>query len=98
MTLIRVEQARYSYLGRFPALQGVDLEIEAATRVALIGSNGSGKSTLLKILDGLYFTDSGKVEFDGMLLSEEKFRDEQFAFAFRRRVGFLFQDPEVQLF
>jgi cobalt/nickel transport system ATP-binding protein len=74
------------------------MEIERSSRVALIGANGSGKSTLLKLLDALYFPQKGSIEFDGMEISEEKFQNEDFQHKFRRRVGFLFQDPEVQLF
>lgn len=98
MTLYRLENVQYSYLDRFPALRGVDLEIAPSSRIALIGSNGSGKSTLLKLLDALYFAQSGAVEFDGVALTEKKLSDEPFAYSFRQRVGFLFQDPEVQLF
>jgi cobalt/nickel transport system ATP-binding protein len=98
MTLFRLQGLCYSYLQRFPALQGVDLEVQGSSRIALIGSNGSGKSTLLKILDALYFAQAGSVEFDGQPLTEERMSDEPFAFSFRKRVGFLFQDPDVQLF
>jgi cobalt/nickel transport system ATP-binding protein len=96
--LFRLTNVRYSYLNQFPAINGIDLEIPTASRIALIGANGSGKSTLLKLMDGLYYTSSGSIEFDGTILSEENLLEESFSFAFRRRVGFLFQDPEAQLF
>lgn len=98
MTLFRLTNAHYSYLDRFPALRGIDLEVPGASRIALIGSNGSGKSTLLKLLDALYFAQQGTVEFDGMPLEEKRLNEEAVSYAFRRRVGFLFQDPEAQLF
>jgi cobalt/nickel transport system ATP-binding protein len=66
--------------------------------VAILGANGSGKSTLLRILDGLAFAAAGSVAFHGQRLSAEGFGDDAFAFSFRRRVGFVFQNPEVQLF
>lgn len=66
--------------------------------LALLGSNGSGKSTLLKILDGLYFATSGSVEFEGQLLTEAMFKEEAFNYDFRRRVGFVFQESDAQLF
>ena len=96
--LFRLANVSYSYLNRFAALKDLDLEIPAGSRIAFIGANGSGKSTLLKLLDALYFAQTGRVEFDGVALTEESFNDEQFAFAFRRRVGFLFQDSDAQLF
>ena len=43
-------------------------------RVALLGANGSGKSTLLRLLDGLYFPDSGSISFDGQALGRRTAR------------------------
>ena len=80
------------------ALADVSLSIEAGKRIALLGANGSGKSTLLRLLDALYFADSGAVSFHGRLLNPEAFEQDAFAFDFRRRVGLVFQNPEVQLF
>src|SRR5262245_9000957 len=96
--LYQMRDVRYSYLKQFPAVNGISLEITAGTRMALIGANGSGKSTLLKMMDGLYFADSGSIQFNGTPLTEEKFLDESFTYSFRKSVGFLFQDPEAQLF
>jgi cobalt/nickel transport system ATP-binding protein len=66
--------------------------------VAVLGSNGSGKSTLLKLMDGLYFPAAGVVRAFGQPLTEPAFQEESFNFAFRRRVGLVFQDTDVQLF
>ena len=98
MSLYQLTEIHYSYLNQFPALNGITLTIESPSRIALIGSNGSGKSTLLKILDALYFPQSGIASFDGVILTEDKFLEDGYAFPFRKRVGLLFQDPEVQLF
>jgi cobalt/nickel transport system ATP-binding protein len=80
------------------ALNGMTLQIPAGKRVALLGANGSGKSTLLKLLDALYFADSGEVSAFGEPLSEQRLQDEAISFAFRRRVGLVFQNADVQLF
>jgi cobalt/nickel transport system ATP-binding protein len=80
------------------ALNGLTLSIEKGQRVAILGANGSGKSTLLRLLDGLYFPDSGTISAFGAPLSEDVLQDEKFAFAFRQRVAFVFQNPDVQLF
>src|SRR5580693_870144 len=80
------------------ALDNVSLRIESGKRTALLGANGSGKSTLLRLLDALYFPDSGTISFHGQHLSEQQFEDDRFAFDFRRRVGLVFQNPDVQLF
>jgi cobalt/nickel transport system ATP-binding protein len=80
------------------ALDHVRLAIEPGKRVALLGANGSGKSTLLRLLDALYFPDSGSISFHGQPIGPHRFEDDEFAFDFRRRVGRVFQNPEVQLF
>ena len=49
-------------------LSGVDLTIEPAERVAIIGSSGSGKTTLLQIMGGLDDPDEGEVIIDGQLM------------------------------
>jgi cobalt/nickel transport system ATP-binding protein len=80
------------------AIRTLTLQLPASTRVALVGANGSGKSTLLRLLDALYFPDAGAMTFCGEALTEERFADAAFSEAFRRRVGLVFQNPDVQLF
>jgi cobalt/nickel transport system ATP-binding protein len=80
------------------ALKDVSLTVHEGERIAILGANGSGKSTLLKILDGLYFPSEGTLCAFGEALTEQALQDEARAFAFRRRVGLVFQDPDVQLF
>ena len=80
------------------ALNHLDLTVNAGRRVALLGANGSGKSTLLRILDGLCFPDEGTVRFCGKPLTEESIQNDGFGLDFRRRVGLVFQNPDVQLF
>jgi cobalt/nickel transport system ATP-binding protein len=96
--IFKLESVRYSYLGRFPALCGVDLEVKNNNLLVLLGANGSGKTSLLHMLDGLIFPDAGSIEFTGRKLSEAAFTDEGFTREFRSKVGFVFQNSEVQLF
>ena len=92
-----VVDVHYAYQAT-PALRGLTLVIEQGERVALVGANGSGKSTLLRLLDALCFPLRGRISAFGELLSEERLQDDETALAFRRRVGFVFQNPDVQLF
>lgn len=88
----------YSYPGDIPALRDISMSITAGDRVAIIGANGTGKSTFLTLLDALIFASKGTVFAFGRELSEKSMRDAAAQRNFRRRVGFVFQNPEVQLF
>jgi len=96
-TVFNVCEVTYRYQ-RVTALDRLSLGITRGQRVALLGSNGSGKSTLLRILAGLAFPEKGAVTFCGDALSEEHLQDDDFSRQFRRRVGLVFQNPDVQLF
>jgi cobalt/nickel transport system ATP-binding protein len=93
-----VRSASFSYSEGLVAVKDASLVVQPGERVAILGANGCGKSTLLKLLDGLYFPGQGEVYAFGQKLSEAAFQEEGFHFGFRRRVGLLFQDSDVQLF
>lgn len=95
--VFEVRNVRYRY-NEVIALDGVTLTIASGQRIALLGANGSGKSTLLRILDALYFPEQGHLSAFGEPISAERMQDEAVAFRFRRRVGMVFQNPDVQLF
>ena len=95
--LFELTDVTYRYR-RTLALDKVSLRIEAGSRLALLGANGCGKSTLLRILDGLYFAESGSVRYEGEYLNEHYFQHDELAYEFRKRVGLVFQNPDVQLF
>lgn len=59
-------------------------------RIALIGSNGSGKSTFARLLNGLIEPTAGRVTVDGLDTKRE-------GAAVRRKVGFVFTNPDSQL-
>jgi len=72
------------------ALDGVDLSVENAEFVAIVGTSGSGKSTLLHMLGGLDRPTSGTVKVDGKEIFSLK--DEELTIFRRRKIGFIFQN------
>lgn len=96
-----LQDVSYIYNGRQKALEDINLRIGQGEQVALLGANGSGKSTLLAIIDALIYPTSGRYYAFGTPVNEETFgtlRDNEFKRFFRSKVGFVFQNPDVQLF
>lgn len=96
--VFELTNVHFLYLGKYPALCGVDIKVERGRKVSVIGANGSGKSTLLHMMDGLIFPDQGTIEFFGQRLSEEIFNNRDFSKDFRKKIGLVFQNPDIQLF
>lgn len=96
--VFKLRDVHFSYLGRQPALCGIDMDIKRSEKIAVIGANGSGKSTLLHMMDGLIFPAQGSISAFGNELNEAVFNDEAFSRFFRSKVGLVFQDPDIQLF
>jgi cobalt/nickel transport system ATP-binding protein len=96
--IFRLEQVGYRYPDGVPALSDVTLDVMGGERLAIVGANGSGKSTLLKLLDALIFPTEGRILAFGRALTPKEVATGEFALLFRRRVGLVFQDPDVQLF
>jgi cobalt/nickel transport system ATP-binding protein len=88
----------YSYHATIPALDSITLSVYPGESLAILGSNGSGKSTLLHMLDGLIFPNSGIIKAFNEVLTEDKLETDDFRHFFRSRVGFVFQNPDIQLF
>ena len=95
-TIIKTDDLRFSYAvteGLAPiVLDGVDLEIEAGSFVAVLGHNGSGKSTLAKHMNAILLPTGGKVWVGGMDTA-----DEARLLDIRRTVGMVFQNPDNQI-
>jgi len=100
-TIFDLRNVSYSYVGKIDALKSVSLNIHQGEQVSIIGSNGSGKSTLLAILNGLVYPTSGEFyAFDNQITEEvfDSIKDNEFRSYFRTKVGFVFQNSDVQLF
>lgn len=86
----RDEEAKVTEVNR--AIDGVSLQIEAGSFVAVLGHNGSGKSTLAKTLNGILLPSGGTVLISGMNTADDaKLLD------IRREVGMVFQNPDNQI-
>jgi branched-chain amino acid transport system ATP-binding protein len=72
--LLEIQGLRGGY-GRVEVLRGIDLSVNNAEIVALLGSNGAGKSTLNNVVCGIYPAWAGTVRFDGHDLSGAHYRD-----------------------
>jgi ATP-binding cassette subfamily B protein len=84
---IRFEHVGFEYAPGRPVLHDVDLELEPATTVALIGHTGSGKTTLTALVPRFYDVSSGRLTIDGADV-----RDLELA-SLRHAIGVISQDP-----
>lgn len=96
-SIIRTENLTYAYSSpeddvQKTVINGLDLEIERGTFVAVLGHNGSGKSTLAKHFNAILLPVGGRVYVSGM-----DTRDEALLLEIRRRVGMVFQNPDNQI-
>ncbi len=100
-TIVKTEGLTFSYSGfdgSIPGeagpvvLDGVDLEIEEGSFVAILGHNGSGKSTLAKHMNAILLPTGGKVWVDGVDTA-----DESRLLQVRSTVGMVFQNPDNQI-
>jgi ABC-type cobalt transport system, ATPase component len=86
--VIEVRDVEVQFDGH-PVLRDVDVTL-TERRIAVIGANGSGKSTFARLLNGLLLPTTGTVTVDG-------FDTREHGREVRKRVGFVFQDPDLQI-
>ena len=89
---IQVVDLDFEYPDGTQALKDINLEINREDFIALIGQNGSGKTTLSKCLNGLYKPTAGDIVVDGLNSKDSSIVQ------MVRRVGYVFQNPDHQLF
>lgn len=90
--IIEVKDLSFSYTKQQPVLKGINIQINQGDFLALVGQNGAGKTTFCKILAKLLAADTGVVTFRGKRLDE--FSHLQLA----RHLGYVFQNPDHQIF
>ncbi|MFQ5785738.1 MAG: ABC transporter ATP-binding protein [Alphaproteobacteria bacterium] len=77
------------------AVDGVDFDIPRGTTFSIVGESGCGKTTVARLIVGLYAPTRGRIEFDGVNLTDLKGR--QAMAPVRRRLQMIFQDPYASL-
>lgn len=90
---IEIKELSFSYDSK-PFIDNLDLKIDDGKMVGIIGNTGSGKSTFVRLISGLIKSDSGKIIIDGDDITNKKFNKK----ILRRKLGIVFQFPEMQLF
>lgn len=90
--MIEVQDVYFTYPSGVEALKGVSLTIKDGEFVSIMGENGAGKTTLVKHFNGLLKPTKGTVLVNGVDTKKVSVA------ALARRVGFVFQNPDHQLF
>jgi len=90
--IIQVEGLTYRYPNGVVALEGVDLTVRKGEFLAVLGQNGSGKTTLVKHFNGLLEPTEGTVRVGEEETSEQGLRQ------LGQSVGYVFQNPDHQIF
>lgn len=94
----RFEQAAYRYGRDEWIFKDISFAVNAGESIVLLGANGSGKSTLLKMMCGLNFPSAGHFLAFDQEITEAGMENDRVAKEYHRRVGFVFQNSEAQLF
>ena len=95
--MIELNDVCYAYENE-PVLKHINLRVQKGEAVALYGENGAGKSTLLKMLNGLIFPEIGSYFFEGKQITPKTMENQVYAKYFHQKIGFVWQNPDVQLF
>ncbi|MCF0132434.1 MAG: ABC transporter ATP-binding protein [Blautia sp.] len=92
MSLLQIKDLSFAYEKENFILNELSFQAEPGESIGIIGANGAGKSTFMKLLVGLYLNFSGEISVAGQILTKRTLGD------IRKKVGFVFQDSDSQLF
>jgi energy-coupling factor transport system ATP-binding protein len=90
--VISVQDVYFTYPNGVEALKGVSLEVQDGGFIAIMGQNGAGKTTLVKHINGLLKPTKGTVTVDDLETTKASVA------TLAKKVGFVFQNPDHQLF
>ncbi len=92
MVFWMVKALEFAYPGKGTVIKKISFNILAGETVALLGPNGSGKTTLGKLLMGILKPGAGVVELEGKAIGSYSLGE------IGSRVGYVFQNPDKQIF
>ena len=99
MGFMELRNIAFRYAEEEPCVfEDFSMSVEEGTFLLVEGDNGSGKTTLFRILNGLSFPERGSYLFDGIEVTQKYLKNNTDAKRFHKRIGYLFQNPDIMLF
>ncbi len=89
--VLQVKNLHYAYDEKKTALNGINVDIYAGERIAIVGSNGAGKSTFFLNINGVLTPEEGEIRFEGVPVTKKTLKQ------LRKNIGIVFQDADNQI-
>lgn len=92
MAYLELKQVSFAYANGYMAVEDLSMEFEPGEAVAIIGQNGAGKTTAVKLMNGLLRPSAGEILIEGRSTKKDT------TATIARKVGYVFQNPDDQIF
>lgn len=92
MAYLELKDVSFYYPNGYRAVENISMSFEKGEKVAIIGQNGAGKTTTVKLMNGLLKPSNGEVLVDGESTAGKT------TASIARKVGYVFQNPDDQIF